>query len=276
MNFRLRGTRTCFSVFFMPLIVSAVIGCGSGPNTNPYADIPGSDKAIPIEYRVLLNVDYPNADYNIVPRSVGIPATLKNYFSAYGTHGWETTGHWQYNPRFETGLTDTELRTAAELNTIRSKPSSWYLVCAVDKFRDDDGNILWDYLGRTYSLNGQPGTGQLHSYTFVAELRIQSRTSPDGDLGAFGGRVFDWVVAHELGHSVAGLRHPDDFPSDHAEADLRSYNGCAMWADPPNEPATPDNPMGSPNLRYILEKQSFCESSNDNSTCSHYLRQMID
>lgn len=252
------------------LVFLVLLLAGCPEDKDKHADIPGTDKAIKIEHRVLRLASDTLVDYRIVNKSDALPSSLKDYFGEFGTLGWETTSYWNANLDVAGRISDTEMRERAEGNLLRNKPSSWLLVIAVNLRSLDDGTPVWGSLGRTYSLNGLPGTSQLHNYSYIFKTAIAG----SNEYTRFGGRIYDWVVAHELGHSIAGLRHPSSNPEDHAQG-TESYNGCAMWEDPPDDPNDPDNVMGSPNLKYILERKSFCASTEDDSTCARFLRDRI-
>lgn len=254
------------SILLLPLVIG---GCSSGdvPPSIPCVDTP---RGISVDYVIHQDLTGPfsNKNWDCVKPSEKLPYSLEDYFGDFGPVCWKPNPDlYRKNFQYRGGVTLQEMKS--EWSSMRTY-NDMVLVCATGWMFDIFGNLIFGQFGISPDhLPGQPTTSP-HLWVFRQTIENSN------DFFQLRGRVFDWVVAHELGHVVAGLVHPGDNLQAHAEMD-RSYFWCPMFGNPPIYPANSQFPDRSVNLQTITLKKQFCrdESGQDESTCAVYLSTFI-
>lgn len=221
--------------------------------------------------------------WGILSRWDNVPGNLAETFSApdrgYCDFAWhfDDTITWYGGIRIEheQGAQYSELAVLYEGSN--NNINDFWLYGA-RHFESESGSYLYGILGVAYP--GQsPGKRAPASFRFLSIAVRETDLWIDSVDPGFSGIVYDWVVAHELGHSVAGLKDVHEAPFLHAEPeDDQTFYYCVMWsAEGPAVDYWCDPSGGTEQtcLVNVIALQTFCGHNDRDAetTCRQFLIQ---
>lgn len=218
-------------------------GCGQNQPPDPEIDVmcPGSH-CVRVEYQFQsYHIGFPEfRDFNwgVITHSSAIPEVIiQNFRQNDGVQlcefEWDSRGSVD---EYRDGIRESKFAELRERN-VEVPGSFWVFAC--NWKIDESGHELYGFLGQSAAGPLGHHAPEAARYVFVFTYSILGYIEETAiETSVFPlSQHFDWVVTHELGHAVAGLRHPNEVTSGNPEpwlyhadpAEDLSYYWCVMW-----------------------------------------------